>query len=79
MSFKKIETQEEFDEAIKERLVRENKKYEGWTSPEQLQQLKDGYEKDALKKYEGYTSPDDLQAVKDDYDSQIQICKYVSL
>ncbi len=50
MSFKKIETQEEFDEAIKERLVRENKKYEGWTSPEQLQQLKDGYEKDSIKK-----------------------------
>ena len=33
MDFKPIETQEQFDEVIRDRLARENKKYEGWTSP----------------------------------------------
>ena len=71
MEFKEIKTQEEFDAAIKDRLARENKKYEGWTSPEKLQEIKDGLEKDANKKFEGYTSPDDLQTVKSDYESKI--------
>ena len=58
--FKEIKTQEEFDTAIKERLARENKKYEGFVSPDKLAELKADYEKEISKKYEGYTSPDDL-------------------
>ena len=40
-----ITTQEQFDEAIKERLTRESKKYEGYTSPKDLETIKAGYEK----------------------------------
>lgn len=75
MDFKPIETQEQFDEAIKERLARENKKYEGWTSPDKLQEIKDGYEQNASKKFEGYTSPEDLQTMKNDYETQIRTVK----
>lgn len=71
MDFKPIETQEQFDEVIRERLARENKKYEGWTSPDKLQEIKDGYEQSASKKFEGYTSPEDLQIMKDDYESKL--------
>ena len=43
--FKTIETQEQFDAAISERLKREResitKKYEGWTSPEDLQKMQE--------------------------------------
>lgn len=46
--FKVIETQEQFDAAISERLKRERetqaKKYEGWTSPEDMQKVIGGYE-----------------------------------
>ena len=62
--FKEIKTQEEFDTAIKERLARENKKYEGFVSPDKLAELKVDYEKEISKKYEGYTSPDDLATMK---------------
>ena len=45
MSFTPIETQEQFDAALKDRLQRDRdaqaKKYEGWTSPEDLQKVKD--------------------------------------
>ena len=61
MEFKPIETQEQLDEVIRDRLARENKKYEGWTSPDKLQEIKNGYEQNASKKFEGYTSPEDLQ------------------
>lgn len=44
-----IETQEQFDAAISERLRRDResyaKKFEGWTSPEDLQKLKDEHDK----------------------------------
>lgn len=43
MSFTPINTQEEFDEAIKKRLAREKEKYEGYMSPEDVQKLKDTY------------------------------------
>lgn len=47
--FKAITTQEEFDAAITARLTRERetvaKKYEGYTSPEDLQKIKADYEK----------------------------------
>ena len=46
--FKIIETQEQFDAAISERLKRDRetqaKKYEGWTSPEDMQKVIGGYE-----------------------------------
>ena len=45
MEFKKIETQEQFDEAIKDRLVREAKKYEGYMSPEDVAKLNDDFSK----------------------------------
>lgn len=43
MEFTPINTQEEFDNAIKERLAREKKKYEGYMSPDDVQALKDTY------------------------------------
>lgn len=52
--FKIIETQEQLDKVIGDRLKRERdtvtKEYEGYLSPE-----------DVAKKYEGYLSPDDLK------------------
>lgn len=46
--FKVIETQEQFDEMLGDRLKRERetaeKKYEAYTSPDALQKLKDSYE-----------------------------------
>lgn len=58
--FKPIETQEDFDLAIGERLKRERetveKKFEGYLSPEDVQ-----------KKYEGFLSPDDVQEKYKDY------------
>lgn len=69
--FKKIETQEEFDAAIKDRLARENKKYEGFVSPDKLAELKADYEKEISEKYENYTSPDDLANMKKDYEGKI--------
>ena len=38
--FKPINTQEEFDIAIKDRISRERKKFEGYLSPEQVEGLK---------------------------------------
>lgn len=38
--FKPINTQEEFDIAIKDRISRERKKFEGYLSPEQVEELK---------------------------------------
>ena len=49
--FKEIKTQEDFDTAIKERLARENKKYEGYTSPDDLATMKKEYE-GKIAKYE---------------------------
>lgn len=47
--FKIIETQEQFDAAISERLKRDReaqaKKYEGWTSPEELKKVTDDLNK----------------------------------
>ena len=58
MEFKKIETQEQFDEAIKDRLAREAKKYEGYMSPEDVAKLNDDFSKkieelnNQIKRYE---------------------------
>lgn len=43
--FNPITTQEEFDERIKERLGREAKKYEKYTSPDDLEKIKADYQK----------------------------------
>lgn len=72
MDFKPIETQEQFEDAIRDRVDRINKKYESWTSPDKLQEIKDGYEQNASKKFEGYTSPEDLQTMKNNYESQLE-------
>lgn len=49
MDFTPISTQEEFDAAIKDRIRRDReaqaKKYEGWTSPEDMQKRASEYEK----------------------------------
>lgn len=53
--FKVIETEEQFEEAVKDRLKTERetvkKQYEGYLSPE-----------DVTKKYAGYLSPEDVTA-----------------
>ena len=82
MSFTKIETQEQFDEAIKERLSREResitKKYEGYTSKEDVDKLKADYDKQINDLRE--SEKKNAEKYKD-YDSQIaqkdaQIKKY---
>lgn len=68
--FKPIETQEQFDSMIGERLKRERetvkKEYEGFLSPDDVTKKYEGYlsPDDVKKKYEGYLSPDEV-AVKD--------------
>ena len=53
MAFTPINTQEEFDAAIGERLSRDResqaKKYEGWTSPEDLKKITDAHEAEIKK------------------------------
>ena len=64
--FKAIETQEEFDKAIGERLKREQetvrKEYEGFLSPEDVQKKYEGFlsPEDVQEKYKGYLSPEQV-------------------
>lgn len=67
-NFTPITTQEEFESAIKERIGREAKKYEGYTSPADLEKIKKDYDsqiasltKDAEAKAKKYA----------DYDKQL--------
>ncbi|RHM59660.1 hypothetical protein [Coprobacillus sp. AF33-1AC] len=87
--FKPITTQEEFEKRLTERLEQKErsvtKKYEGYTSPEDLEKLKKGYESqiitlngqlenaqsDVSKKYEGFLSPEQVETLKKDYDTKI--------
>lgn len=66
--FKPIETQEQLDTIIGERLERERKtirkEYEGFLSPD-----------DAAKKYEGYLSPEDVQKKYEGYLSPEEAAK----
>lgn len=66
--FKAIETQEQLDAIIGERLKRERetikKEYEGFLSPE-----------DAAKKYEGYLSPEDVKTKYSGYLSPEDVAK----
>ena len=66
--FKPINTQEEFDAAIAQRISRaqetERKKFEGWLSPEDAAKKYEGFmsPEDAAKKYKGYLSPEEAAA-----------------
>lgn len=59
--FTPITTQEEFDAAIKERLKRDReaqaKKYEGWTSPDDLKKITDEHDK-KVKAFEDAAAKD---------------------
>lgn len=63
MAFKAIETQEELDRIITERLERDRKKYEGYMSAEDVQKLKDTYEATTKADNEKYAT---LEKEKDD-------------
>lgn len=56
MAFKPIETQEELDRIITERLERDRKKYEGYMSAEDVQKLKDTYEAKVNANTDKYTT-----------------------
>lgn len=56
MAFKPIETQEELDRIISERLERDRKKYEGYMSAEDVQKLKNTYESNMQTETEKYTT-----------------------
>lgn len=64
-NFKPIETQEELDRVIGERLKRERetteKKFEGYLSPDDVKKNYEGYlsPEDVKKKYENYLSPEE--------------------
>ena len=68
--FTPIETQEQLDSIIGDRIkeIREKaeKKYEGFLSPDEVTKKYEGYlsPEEVTKKYEGYLSPDEV-AVKD--------------
>lgn len=76
--FKVINTQEEFDERIKERIERAEKKvrdeFKGWSSPEDLKKIADQHAADLaklndshaeeLKKYAGYDEKFTQQATR---------------
>ena len=70
--FKVIETQEQFDEMLGDRLKREReaseKKYEAYTSPDDLQKLKDSYE-ERIKALEDAAAT--TQKTLDEKDQQI--------
>ncbi|MFQ6794677.1 MAG: hypothetical protein ACLRT4_18120 [Thomasclavelia sp.] len=87
--FEPINTQEEFENALRERLEQKErsvaKKFEGYTSPEDLKKIKEDYDAkisslnaqietaktEAAKKFEGYTSPKDLESIKSGYETKI--------
>lgn len=67
--FKVIETQEQLDAVLGERLKRERetneKKYEGYTSPDALQKIKDDYEKQIKALEDAATETQSTLADKD--------------
>lgn len=68
--FKKIETQEQLEEVLKERLKRERdtvkKEFEGYLSPEDEAEKYKGYmsQDDVEKKYKGFMSPDEVSKLQ---------------
>ena len=69
MAFKVIETQEELDSIIKERLERERTKYNGYMSAEDVQKLKDTYEATAKEENEKYSA---LEKEKEDLMAKVK-------
>ena len=67
--FKPIETQEAFDSAIQERLEAQQKKYEGYMSPDDVQKKYEGYMSpaDVTEKYKGFLSPEEVESKYKDY------------
>ena len=67
--FRIIETQEQFDAAISARLQRDResyaKKFEGWTSPEDIQKLRDEYDKKIQALQDAAASTEQKLAEKD--------------
>lgn len=63
MAFKPIETQEELDRIITERLERDRKKYEGYMSAEDVQKLKNTYESNMQTETDKYST---LEKERDD-------------
>ena len=77
-NFTVIETQEQLDAIIGERLKRERKsfekQYEGFMSPEDVQEKYKGYlsTEDVEKKYKGFVSPEELKKQLDEKDLTIK-------
>ena len=67
--FTVIETQEQFDAAISERIKRERssleKRYEGWTSPEDLAKLQEEHDETVKKLEEAAATAQETLAEKD--------------
>ena len=69
MAFKTIETQEELDSIIKDRLERERAKYNGYMSAEDVQKLKDTYEATTKAENEKYSA---LEKEKEDLMNKVK-------
>lgn len=69
MAFKVIETQEELDAIIRERLERAEKKYEGFMSAEDVQKMKDTYEASVKADNEKYSA---LEKEKEDLMAKVK-------
>lgn len=69
MAFKVIETQEELDGIIKERLERERAKYNGFMSAEDVQKMKDTYEATTKADNEKYSA---LEKEKEDLMAKVK-------
>ena len=69
MAFKTIETQEELDSIIKDRLERERAKYNGYMSAEDVQKLKDTYEATTKAENEKYSA---LEKEKEDLMAKVK-------
>ena len=69
MAFKTIETQEELDSIIKDRLERERAKYNGYMSAEDVQKLKNTYEANTKAENEKYSA---LEKEKEDLMAKVK-------
>lgn len=69
MAFTPIETQEQLDALIKDRLQRDReaqaKKYEGWISPEKLKEITDSHDSDIKKLTDAVAEYEKTIAAKD--------------
>ena len=61
--FKVIETQEQLEQAVEERLNEEREKYKGYLSPDEVAEKYKGFlsPDDVAEKYKGYLSPDEVE------------------